>query len=295
MVLTVLFFLLALALQGLTYYLAGWYTSPAWIWTWIVITYVYYWAIFGTWLTFIYLYASVIKAKEEKGVEEWKPNRFAMWIIAQTAYQIFLLFRVKVHASGMGKVPEGTPFVLVHNHLSMFDEFALAYMFRHHPLIFVTKPSNLKIPIAGAWMKKAGYIPIIQGDLNDGKRVMDRCSALLKDKKTCVCIAPEGKRNKDYPETLILPFHPGSFSMAKQSGMPIVMAAIQNTNAISSRIPLRKSHVYVDIVGVATEEVYKDMSLNEIAKKCQDRISARLEQKAARAYHLKKKESETNS
>lgn len=293
MVLTILFIILALGLQGLTYYLAGWYHSPAWIWTWIVITYIYYWGIFGTYLLSIYLYASVIQAKEEKGVKEWKPNRIAMWIIAQTAFQIFLLFRVKVHASGMGKVPsERTKFVLVHNHLSMFDEFALVYLFRHHSLIFVTKPSNLRIPIAGAWMKKAGYIPIIQNDLSDGKRVMERCAGLLNERKTSICIAPEGQRNKDYPDTLILPFHPGSFQMAVASKSPIVMAAIQNTNAISSRIPLKKTHVYIDIVGVATAEDYEVLSLNEIAKKAQERIANRLEQKAARAYHMKKKEGE---
>ena len=292
MVLSIFFVSLALLAQGLTYYFAGWYQSPVWIWTWIVVTYLYYWGIFGTYLIFIYLYASVIRSKEEKGVKEWKPNRFAMWIIAQTAFQIFLLFRVRVHASGMGKIPEKTRFVIVHNHLSMFDEFALAYLFRHQPLVFVTKPDNLRIPIAGAWMKKAGYIPIIQNDLNDGKRVMERCTGLLEEKKTCICIAPEGTRNKDFPDPITLPFHPGSFSMAVNSSSPIVILAIQNTNAISSRIPIKKTHVYIDVVSVMMKQDYENLTLSDIAKRAQERINARLEQKKARAYHLKKKDNE---
>ena len=290
MILTIAFLSIALILQGLTWYFGGFYHSWAWVWTWVVFTYLYYWGIFGTYLIFIYIHATIIRAREEKGVSEWKPNRFAMFIISQTAFQIFLLFNVRVHVSGMGKIPEKSKFVLVHNHLSMFDEFALTYIFRHHPIIFVTKPSNLKIPIAGAWMKKAGYIPIVQGDIRDGKRVVGRCTDLLKAQKTSICVAPEGTRNKDYPNPLTLPFHRGTFDMAKSSGAPIVIASIQNTNAIVSRFMLKRTHVYVDIVGVMTKEDYEHLSLAAIASYAQNRIERRLEQKIARSYHLKKKD-----
>ena len=290
MVLTICFIILAFGLQGLTYYFGGLYQNIFWIWTWAVFPYLYYWGLFGTYLIFIYIYASIVKAKENKGKEEWKPNRFAMWIIAQTAFQIFLLFRVSVHASGMGKWPEKTKVMIVHNHLSVFDEFALVYLFRHHTVTFVTKPSNLKIPIAGLWMKKAGYIPIIQGDMQDGKRVMDKCAYLIQNRKASVCVAPEGTRNKDFPEPVMLPFHPGTFQMAKDAKCPIVIFAIQNTNAIISRLPIKRTHVYVDCVGVLEPSDYENLSLSEIAKKCQARIEARLEAKMARCYHLKKKE-----
>lgn len=290
MVLTIIFILLALLFQGLTYYFTGMYQNPMWIWTWVVLTYLYYWGIFGSYMIFIYLYASIVRAKEERGKEDWKPNRFAMWIIAQTAYQIFLLFRVRVHVSGMGKIKKGSRFVLVHNHLSMFDEFALSFVFARYHMIFVTKPSNLRIPIAGAWMKKAGYIPIIQGDMQNGKLIMEKAAYLLEHRHVSVCVAPEGTRNKDFPDPLILPFHPGSFSMATMSKSSIVVACIQNTNAITSRFPLKRTHVYLDIVSVIEPGDYESLTLAEIAKKAQERIEDRLKQKQARAYHLKKKE-----
>ncbi len=276
--------LLALALSGLTYSLAGWYSLWYMFWTIPLFAGIYYLALFASFIIALYLFSLLI-AKDKDRI--YPPSRPTMWIISETAFLILRFLRVSPKISGLGKLPpRGTPIVIVHNHLSMFDEFVLLTCLPR-PLVFISKPSNLRIPIAGAYMRKAGYLPIVQDDLVNGAQIIAKGQDLLR-KGVNVCIAPEGTRNKDFPEKMMLPFHPGSFRLATEVKAHIVLFAIQNTNNIASRFP-GKTKVYCDCVGVITPEEYENLSSKELAIHCQNLIFQRLENKKARSYHLKKK------
>ena len=279
--------LLSLGLAGLNYWGLGLYQQWYWFWTVPVFAFLYFLGLFAAYILIIYVISLFIARKKDR---IYSPSRWAMWVIKETAFLILKILRVKIHASGLGKLPpRGTAMVVMHNHLSMFDEFALASVLRT-PLLFISKVSNLRIPIAGAFMRKAGYLPIIQGDLNDGKRIIAKAEELIL-KGQNVVIAPEGTRNKDFPEPIMLPFHPGSFHLATDTKAPIALFALQNTNAIIKRFP-GSTHIYVDCVGVIEAEEYQNMSSKELADHCQNLILRRLEQKKARFYHLKKKNAE---
>lgn len=283
----VTFIILGGALAGLNYYGLHLYEQWYWFWTIPLFWLLYFLALAATYIIILYFVSLCIARDKEK---VYAPSKPTMWIIKQTAFLILKTLRVKINTSGMGKLPsKKVPLAIMHNHLSMFDEFVLAAVLRV-PLIFISKPSNLRIPIAGSFMRKAGYLPIIQGDMADGNRVINHAINLIKEGNSVV-IAPEGTRNKDFPEPVMLPFHPGSFRLATGSKSPIALFAIQNTNAISKRFPYR-TQVYCDCVGLIEPEEYENMSSNELSIHCYGLIARRLEQKKARFYHLKRKKNE---
>ena len=286
----IIFLLLSLGTTGLIFYFANMWQNLWWLFAVPPMAIAFYLACFATWL--IVLYVGSLFVKRDPAYI-YKPSRAAQWIVRQTAAVALRVLRVKVHASGFGKIPSHTPVVLINNHLSVFDEFAIVKYFRH-PIVFISKPGNFRIPIAGAWMRYAGYIPIVQDDIASGTEVIRMATKYLSTYKVSVCVAPEGTRNKNFPNPLLLPFHAGSFRLATESGKPVVVAALQNTNSVTSRFP-RKTHVYLDIVSVIEEDEYKEMTTRELADRCRNDILKRFEQKEARFYHLKPADDEPSA
>ena len=287
MFLHICFLLFSGIVTGAIYFGAGWHLYWPWIFVVLPLFYAFYFAAFATWIIFLVIGTFFIKKDPEY---VYPPNKFARFCVRQTARLILIFLRVKVHLTGVGKLPgKKVPNILINNHLSVFDEFAIAAYF---PIdyIFITKPENFDIPIGGPWMHFAGFIPIKQRDMASGTEVIATSTKYLTEKKLSICVAPEGTRNKDFPEPLLLPFHPGTFRLATDSGAPIVVLAIQNTNAVLKRFPRRKTHVYLDIVGVVEKEQYASMATNEIAAYTRGLILKRFEHKDARFYHVRKKE-----
>lgn len=233
------------------------------------------------------LYCSLFSLFIKDG-HKYKPNRFAMWIISETTYLICLFMRVKVISTNLDKLPKNESYMIATNHLSSFDHICLLSLFSNVPLVCVSKLANASIPVAGKWLTYAGYLNIIQGNLTQGKQVMEEASSLLRSNESSVCIAPEGTRNKSYPNPMLLPFHPGSFAMAKESKKPIAIISLQNTQSVLKRYPLHSTKVYIDVLKVLDYDDYKDMSLNEISTFTHDIMLEHLENKKARQYHSAK-------
>ena len=286
MFMTILLLAFSLTATGLIFYFSNMWQNLWWLFAVPPLLLAFYLAGFAAWLVFLYVGALFVKHDEDY---IYPPSRFAQWVVRETAAVALGLLRVRVHASGFGKIPNG-PIVLINNHLSVFDEFAIVKNFRR-PIVFISKPGNFRLPIAGAWMRYAGYIPIIQGDMASGTEVIRTATKYLTEKKVSVCIAPEGTRNKTFPNPILLPFHAGSFRLATESGKPVVVAAIQNTNAVTFRFP-KKTHIYLDIVSVVEKEEYQTMTTKELADRCRNDVLKRFEQKEARFYHDKPAEPE---
>ena len=285
MILTALFVLIAAGLAMLTYYLGGYMASLEWIFLPFLFALGYFVAIFLVYAIFCTVFHLIIL---KKGKKDYPPNPFAMWFLSQSCTLICLLLRVRVHANGLGKLPDpDVKFMVVSNHLSAFDHIALISLFGRHRFICVSKEANMKSFVAGGWITYAGYLPIKQGDIVNGKEVIEKAASYIKNDVCSVCIAPEGTRNKKFPNPQILPFHPGSFAMAYEAKCPIAVFAIQNTNFVWSRFPLRATHVYCDCVGVLEYDEYASLTPQELANKTQGMIKARFEKKEARFYHKK--------
>ena len=288
MALTLSFLFIALIPSLLVYFLGGYYSDLMWLWLPFALLLAFFVGLIFVFAVIMFLLGAIYQ-RTLKG--ESKPNRWAMWMISESAFMVNLLLRVRMHATGLGKVPgPKQTFMLVSNHLSGFDHIGLTSLFVAHRFICVSKEANMSVPVAGGWLQKAGYLSIKQDDILSGTKVIEKAGQYIASGQASVCIAPEGTRNKTFPNPELLPFHPGSFAMAYQAKCPIVVFAIQNTNCVLRRFPLRRTDVYFDCVGVLEYEEYQSLTPRELADRCSGLIQKRFEQKRARFYHLPVKE-----
>ena len=152
---------------------------------------------------------------------------------------------VHAHIHGMDKLPTGERFLFVCNHRSMFDPLIVMSKLQEYNISFISKPSNMRIPIVGRVSYGAGFLPdYLEKDI---------CS---------VGIYPEGTRSKTGS---MLPFHPGSFKIAQKAGVPLVIASISGSEKIKRNLFLRPTNVDLSILDVVPADKVKEMSTNELA------------------------------
>lgn len=291
MILALIVFIVSALLSAATFYF-GIFPSNGWTWIWFPFleTIALFVAIYMLIMVVSIFYASWVK---NNGIEYMPYSRKAQWWLSQWCWFALFFTRTKVHVTGKGRIDYKHRFMMVSNHLSAFDHIAIFARFTHHPLIAVSKKENFQIPFEGGLTKKCGFLPMDRSSMTKGKKIIEVAGEYIKDNVCSVCIAPEGTRNRQFPNPILLPFHPGSFEMAKIAKCQIVVLAIQNTNAVLRRAPFRKTHVYLDVVGVLSYDQYKDMTNAEIAKRCEELILKRFDEKEARFYHLPPQVEET--
>lgn len=286
MILTIIYALCALGLGTLTYFVL-YHPHYALISIAALASFGYFLFFIFLHVLFVAIFSTVYQNIKTKGPDH--PHRFGMFMLEQTSFIIIHFFFGHLHFSGWGKLPPiRKRCMIVSNHISNWDHVGMYALFAGRRMVCVSKKANESIFGAGGWIKYAGNLAIDQHDIKQGQQVIERAGELIATGQASVAIAPEGTRNKEFPDPLLLPFHPGSFQMAMIAKCPIVVIAIQNTNALMPRFP-RPTHLYYDCVAVLEYDTYKDMSLAEIASYCHDRILERLNKKASRFYHLKKK------
>jgi len=154
-----------------------------------------------------------------------KPMSHFTYRLAQGwARSLLFLSGAKVTVAGRGNIPKTGGVCLVSNHGSIFDiVLNLAYVGR--PFGFIAKKELLLIPFLDAWIAILGGLFIDRKDLRKGLKTINLGAERLK-KGGGILIFPEGHRSKTGK---LLPFRPGSFRLATQSGVPIIPVAIKNS------------------------------------------------------------------
>jgi len=128
---------------------------------------------------------------------------------------------VKVAVEGMENLEPDRPYILVANHQSQYDIFALdGYLmvdFR-----WLAKKELFRIPLVGWGMRAAGSIPI---DRSHGRKAMKSLAEAAERiaSGTSVVIFPEGTRTRDGN---LQHFKAGGMYLAIKSGVDVVPVAI---------------------------------------------------------------------
>lgn len=119
---------------------------------------------------------------------------------------------------GLENVTPGQPFVLVANHVSWFDIFAIAAKLPvdYH---FVAKKELEKIPVFGLAWRAAGHISIDRGNRESAARSLRQAGLQMREQKSVVVIFAEGTRSRT---GRLLPFKKGAFVLAAETGIPII-------------------------------------------------------------------------
>lgn len=133
----------------------------------------------------------------------------------------------KVSMAGLDKIDPKESYILVSNHQSNFDIFALlGYL----PIQFrwTAKASLFHIPFLGWAMSRIGYIPIERESPKKAYKSMLQAAEKVKN-GVSVMIFPEGTRSLNGQ---LQPFKKGVFFLALKSQAPILPITIKGTNKI---------------------------------------------------------------
>lgn len=179
--------------------------------------------------------------------------------------------RVPVAVTGQEMVPVEGPVIYMGNHQGSFDILALT---RSIPRLFswVAKEELFKVPLFGAAMRRAGYIPL---DRSDGRKALKsmKLAAERIASGASVVIFPEGTRTEDGS---LLPFKRGAFLLARMAGVPVVPFTINGSREINprNRLELRPGTISVTFAPAIQAT---GISEAELMEKVREAIAARLE------------------
>jgi 1-acyl-sn-glycerol-3-phosphate acyltransferase len=178
--------------------------------------------------------------------------------------KVFLdTIHVKVHATGMEKVPEGK-FLLVSNHRSCYDPMVQLLLFKKHNLAFVSKQENMDIPFVGRYMAAVGCIPLSREDNKEALKSINQTAESIRTGRANMGIYPEGRVN--LTDEVLLPFRNGALRAAKKAPAQILVTTIRGTERIKHQFLRKNSHVYVDVLGVISEEEVKSFKTADLGE-----------------------------
>lgn len=197
--------------------------------------------------------------------KETKNHPFYRFILIYTLGALLPLCGIRLHSEGLEQIPDGT-FLLVGNHRSGFDPLITIWALRKHRLNFISKPSIFRIPIAGPFMRKNGFLAIDREDDRKALRTILEAADWMKRGEASFGVYPEGTRSRT---DQLLPFRNGCFKAAQRAGVPIVVASIHHSDQISHRGPFRPTKVLLRVCGVidaATVCAKKTAELSECTR-----------------------------
>lgn len=258
MVLSIFNILLSLGLSSYLGYIICLNTSWYYFWISFLLVIPIYILLFGIYIFIIFVVGLFLNTKKECTF-----NKKYYFIIQNTLTIVFQLLRIKTKVTGLEKLPTDSKFLLVCNHNSNFDPMIVINKLKFDQ-VWISKPENMKFPVAGPYIHKVGLIPINRDDPRKAIKSIIKASDLLANNICNVCICPEGTRNKtDKP---LLEFHPGSFKIATRSNVPIVILDIKNTKQIKHNVPFKSTKVELNILKVIYPSQYKNMNTNQLAE-----------------------------
>ena len=184
-----------------------------------------------------------------------KNSSFYRYLLDSTTAVAMKLLRIRVHVSGMEKIPKDTKVLFVSNHRSNFDPIVTWYALKKWKIAFISKPSNFKIPFFGRIIRKCCFMPIDRENPRNAIVTINKAAKLLKKQEVSIGIYPEGTRSKNGQ---LLPFHNGVFKIAQKAEAPIVVLCVTGTEKISKRSPFQQTDVYLDVLEVFSAQSIKE-------------------------------------
>jgi len=133
-----------------------------------------------------------------------------------------------VRVRGGHHLDPDSPQIVISNHESWFDVFALA---GHIPgrYRWVAKKELEKVPVFGRAFVSCGHVTVDRGDRGSAVESLEKAARQINADNSSIMIFPEGTRS---PTGALQRFKKGAFVLAIQAGVPIVPVAVRGGRAI---------------------------------------------------------------
>ena len=234
----------------------------------------YWWALLlipGGYVALVIVYFLLIAVatlflSTKKPIE--KPNRFCRFMIWFTMDWLMKLFRIKITVKGREKLPD-EPCVLICNHRSDFDPMTVLAVMRERKIVYISKPSNFKIPLVGPFIYNAGFLSIDRDNGMRALRTLKVAAERMRETGVDVGIYPEGTRSRTGK---LLRFKTGAYVLAKDADAPIVVMSTKGTELVSKRVPFRSVKVELEVLEVFDREDVRASTPDELAQRSRDLI-----------------------
>lgn len=182
---------------------------------------------------------------------------------------------MKISVTGKEKLPEDGQFLIVSNHRSAADPMALYKVLGEYAVGFVSKPSNMALPVLGKMAYGAGFLAIDRENDRNALKTILTAASYLKSGICSMCIYPEGTRSRNGE---LLPFHAGSFKIAQRAKAPVAVLCTSGTEKQGKNLrKLKLTPVRLDILEVIDPERVESMSSVELAEYSRGLIARHLE------------------
>ena len=122
---------------------------------------------------------------------------------------------------GRHNVPKTGPYIVVSNHIEMFDPVLIAYVV-NYPLAFMAKKELFQNPVLGEMFRSLGIFALDR-DRPSSSTLKTALNVLRSDARWALGLFPEGTRSKTGK---LLPFKKGFGGLAVKSGLPVLPIGI---------------------------------------------------------------------
>jgi len=197
--------------------------------------------------------------------------------------------QVTLSVEGLEHIAPDRPQLIVSNHVSWFDVFAIAgYLPKR--VRFIAKKELGEIPVFGRAWKAAGHISIDRQHLPAAIAALEQAARIMREDNSAVVIFPEGTRGSGEK---LLPFKKGGFMMALVTKVEIVPTAVLGSRAILPRDSwrVRGGRITLRFAPPIDTTVYNEDNRNELIA----RVRGAMEQMLARPLARSSEPEQTRS
>ena len=145
-------------------------------------------------LFLLVLVVSCLFVDPKKLVE--KPSPYFRFLLNQFSRLAFDLGGVRVHVTGLDKVPRKGRFLLISNHLFAFDPIVFYYAMPWAELAFISKTENFSLYIVAQVMRKILCLPLDRNNDREALKAILKAIQFIKEDKASIAVFPEGGTSK---------------------------------------------------------------------------------------------------
>jgi 1-acyl-sn-glycerol-3-phosphate acyltransferase len=185
--------------------------------------------------------------------------QFMIWFVMDW---LMNFFGIRITWKGRELLPD-EPSVIVSYHLSDFDPMVLLALTKKRRIVYISKESNFHLPLAGAFIRGAGFLPIDRDNALRAMRTLGEAGEKMKAYGVDVGIYPEGTRSKTGK---LLRFKKGAFVLAQRAEAPIAIMVTRGTEKVGKNIKrLRPTKVEMEVLEIIERDRVKAMTADELA------------------------------